>query len=166
MDGHGNNRSPSNSSSGSNKPKTSSRNSQSAATDSKRPLSSPNEAGPLSKKEFYTKGGARKSEDIVIDEENDNSDFVFKLLQALEDDKIAKAVLSVVLPVVNHQLEAQDMKIRELEREVANLQAGLDGVEAAQDDQEQYSRRCSLRIYCPGPEAQGESTDAIVTTYA
>lgn len=77
----------------------------------------------------------------------DSEDFIKGLKAALNDDSIVKALKEVICKPLLTEMEQLKENIRQKDELILQLETKIELLELKQDDQEQYSRRNSLRIY-------------------
>jgi hypothetical protein len=95
--------------------------------------------------------------------------FADNFVTALSDQRVVSALQAIFTGSVQAELKARDEKIESLQKENADLASQIsalsdrvDKLESSTDDQEQYSRRNSLRFSTKIPETDRECCDDIV----
>ncbi|XP_072172524.1 uncharacterized protein [Diadema setosum] len=89
------------------------------------------------------------------------SEPILNKLVTLIADAIMDRVSQNIYQALNHDIAAKENEVFALKKKVKDLEKSLAGVRNIQEEQEQYSRRKSLRIYGI-PEKQNEKTDELV----
>lgn len=77
-----------------------------------------------------------------------------------------KDALGGIVSDIRRELREKDVKIHELESEVKALKTKMKSLENSTDDNEQYSRRNSVRVFTKIQESPGEDTDRIILQLA
>ena len=92
---------------------------------------------------------------------NGELEAIHKLIQDIKTDLAGKATTKKLIELSN-EIRLRDSKIEVLESKVAVLQNTVDLLVNKCDNNEQYSRRCSLRINnVPLPDSDNESADDV-----
>ena len=92
---------------------------------------------------------------------NGELEAIHKLIQDIKTDLAGKATTKKLIELSN-EIHLRDSKIEVLESKVAVLQNTVDLLVNKCDNNEQYSRRCSLRINnVPLPDSDNESADDV-----
>ena len=95
-----------------------------------------------------------------------STEFADSLLAALEDERIARRLSEIITASLHQKLDRQAEEIAELKQKGAAMEERQAVQDSIIDDQEQYSRRECVRIWCTTAETKEEDTDKLVLRIA